>query len=96
MQRLFMLSRAGQCGLDTAKAGLPEVVVVATMDRPYGYEHMDLSESTMYSATTLNLHGLPYDFASLQSLVPPSRCPICNAVLTDPMQTEPLHMRLFT
>ncbi len=65
MRRALMLSRAGQCGLDTAKAGLPEVMAVATMDRPSGYEHMDLSESTLYLVATLNLHGLPYDFASL-------------------------------
>jgi hypothetical protein len=75
MQRALMLSMVGQCGLDTAKAGLPEVVAVATKDRASGYEHMDLGESTLYSASTLNLHGLPYDFASLQSLVPPSCCP---------------------
>ena len=56
MQRALMLSRAKQCGLDTAKAGLPEVVVVATTNRPSGYEDMYLSESTMYSASTLNLH----------------------------------------
>jgi len=96
MQRALMLSRAGQCGLNTAKAGLPEVVDVANMDRTSGYEHMDLNESTLYSASTLNLYGLPYDFASLQSLVPPSRCLICYAVLTGSMQPEPLHMRLFT
>jgi hypothetical protein len=42
MQRALMLSRAGQCGLDTAKGGLPEVVAVATTDRLSGYEHMDL------------------------------------------------------
>jgi hypothetical protein len=65
MQRALMLSRAGQCGLDTAKAFLPDVIDVATMDRPTGYEHLDLCESTLYSASTLNLHGLPYDFASL-------------------------------
>ena len=71
MHRSLMLSRARQCGLDTAKVGLPEVVAVATMDRSSGYEHMDLNESTLYSAASLNLHGLPYDFASLQTLDPP-------------------------
>ena len=96
MQRALMLSKAGQCGLDSAKAGLPEVVAVATTDCPSGYEHMDLSESALYSTATPNLHGLPYDFASLQSLVPPFCCPICNAASTDPLQPEPLHMRLFT
>ncbi len=70
-----MLSRARQCGLDTAKNGLPEVVAVATMDRPFGYEHIDLSESTLYLAFTLNLHGLPYDFAPLLSLIPPFLLP---------------------
>ncbi len=80
-----MLSKVGQCGLDTAKADLHEVMAVATMDSPFGYEHMDLGESTLYSASTVNLHGLPYGFASLQSLVPPSCCPTCNAVLTDPL-----------
>ena len=96
MQRALMMSKVGHCGLDTAKADLPEVVAVAPMGRPSGYEHMDLSESIMYSASTLNLHGLSYDFAFLQSLVPPSCCPICDALLTNPMEPEPLHMRQFT
>ena len=96
MQRALMLSMAEKCGLDTTKVSLPEVVAVATMDRPSGYEHMDLNEFTLYSAAILNLYGLPNDFASLQSLVLPSCCPICNAVLTDPSQPELLHMRLFT
>ena len=55
MQRALILSRTGgQCGFDTAKSGLQEVVAVATMDRPSSYEHMDLSESTLYSAAALS------------------------------------------
>jgi hypothetical protein len=65
MQRALMMSMAGQCGLDTAKASFPEVATVATMDRLSGYDHMDLIESPNKLAATLNLHGLPYDFASL-------------------------------
>ena len=59
MQRALMLSRAGQCGIDTTKAGLPEVHDVATMDKHVNYEHADLSESSLYNASILNLHGLP-------------------------------------
>ena len=65
IQRALMLSRAGQCGLDTTKVGLQEVQGVATMDRPANYEHVDLREAFLYNAATLNLHGLPYDYASL-------------------------------
>jgi hypothetical protein len=68
-----MLSPAGQCGIDTSTVGLLEVAAVATMNRPPGYEHLDLSESSLYSASTLNLFGLPYDFASLRSIDPPPR-----------------------
>ena len=48
MQRALMMSKVGQCGLDTAKAGLPEVVAVATMHRPSGYAYLDLIEWTVY------------------------------------------------
>jgi len=64
------------CGMDTAKASLAEVEAVATMDRPEKYAHMDISESTFYSASTLHLHGLPYDYASLQLVDPPDTCPV--------------------
>ncbi len=64
MQRALMLSRDMQCGLDTTKAGLPDFQAVATMDRPANYEHTDLCESSLYNASTLNLHGLPYDYSS--------------------------------
>ena len=58
-QRALMLSRSGQCGLDTAKAFLAEVEAVTTMDRSEKYaHHMDISDSTLYSASTLHLHGL--------------------------------------
>jgi hypothetical protein len=60
-QRALMLSRSRQCYLDTARASLAEVEAVATMDRPEKYAHLDISESIMYSASTLHLHGLPYD-----------------------------------
>jgi len=80
-----MLSQAEQCGLDTAKVGLQEVQAVATMDRPANYEHVDLGEASLYNAATLNLPGLPYDYASLRSYDPPLRCPTCNAALTDPL-----------
>jgi hypothetical protein len=41
MQRALMLCRAGQCVMDTAKVSTSEVEVVATMDRPPGYEHLE-------------------------------------------------------
>ena len=55
-----------------------------------------MCESTLYSAATLNLHGLPYDFGSLQPLDPPFCCPTCNAAMTDPLHPKPLHTRQFT
>jgi hypothetical protein len=58
-QRALMLSRSRQLGLDTAKASLAEVEAVAKMDRPKKYTHLDITESTLYSASTLHLHGLP-------------------------------------
>jgi hypothetical protein len=96
VQRAVMLSRAGQCGLDKAKVGLNEVQAVATTDRCANYEHVDLGEASLYNAATLNLHGLPYDYASLQSCDPPLRCPTCNVALTSPLQQEPMHVRMFT
>jgi hypothetical protein len=68
MQRARMLSRAGQCGIDTASVDLSEVKAVATMDSPPSYDHLDLNESSLYSSSTFNLFGLPYDYASLQYL----------------------------
>jgi len=95
-QRALMLSRSGQCGLVTAKASLPEIQTVAKMDRPERYAHMDLSESTMYAAKTLHLHGLPFDYDALRDVVPPDMCPICSTALTDPLRPVPLHERLFS
>ena len=96
IQRALMLSRAGQRGMDTAKVGLNEVQAVATMDNPVNYEHVDLGEAFLYNAATLNLHGLPYDYASLQSCDPLLRCSTCNAALTVPLRQEPMHARMFT
>ncbi len=62
-----MLSRAGQCGLDTAKVGTFEVEAAATMDRPPGYEHRDMCEGELYNASSLNLHGILYDYASFNT-----------------------------
>ena len=91
----MMLSRAGQCGIDTAKKDASDVIDIATMDRPDRYSHMDLSESTLYSASVLNLQGLPHGFAALQSMVPSFSCPTCNVMLVDPLHPEPLHKQLF-
>ncbi len=41
------------------------------MDRPTHYEYVDLSEAFLYNKLTLNLHGLPYDHASLWTSNPP-------------------------
>jgi hypothetical protein len=62
IQRALMLSRAEQFNIDTAKTSITDVVDVGTMDRLYGCSYMDLSESPLYSASVLNLHGLPHDF----------------------------------
>ena len=66
------------------------------MDRPERYSHLDLSESTLYSTSTLLLHGLPFDYGALRSVVPPYMCPICNTALTYPLRVDPLHERLFS
>ncbi len=95
-QKALMLSRSGQCGLDTAKAALPEIKAMATMDRPEKFTHLDLSEALLYSASTLHLHGLPFDYDALRLVVPPDICPICNTALTDPLRPVPLHDRLFS
>ena len=97
MQRALMLSRAGQCGIDTARTFDSDVEAVASMDRPANYSHMDLGESIMYFAATLQLHGLPYDYDSILCLIgPPTYCPVCNAALCDPLQLDPMHTRFFT
>ena len=51
-QRAMMLSRSGQCGMDTAKASLAKVEALAKMDRQEKYAHLDIGESTLYSAST--------------------------------------------
>jgi hypothetical protein len=91
-----MLSRSSQCGLDTAKASLPEIKAVATMVRPEKFNHLDPSEALLYSASTLHLHGLPFDYDVLRSVVPPDMCPICSTSLTDPLRPITLHDRLFS
>jgi hypothetical protein len=95
MQRALKLSRAGQCGLDTTKANTSEVPAVAMMDRPANYEHMDLCKGTLYNASTLNLQGLPYDYASFLPEDLPTCCPTCSAALMDPPRPELLHLRMF-
>ncbi len=94
MQRALILSRSGQCGRDTAKTRLPDVQAVDSMDRPVNYEHADLSESSLYSAFTLNLHGLPYEYSSFQSSDLPTSCPSCNAALTNPLEPDSHHVRM--
>jgi len=97
MQWALMLSRVGQCGQDTARASQSEVENVAMMDRPQSMAHMDLSESILYSASTLHLHGLPFKYASFESLDLLATCPaVCKATLLDLLCPEPLHKRLFT
>jgi len=66
------------------------------MDRPANYSHIDLGESIMYYAATLQPHGLPYDDDSSASLDPPTVCPVCNAALCDPLQPNPPHTPVFT
>jgi hypothetical protein len=83
MQRALMLSRAGQCGIETARTTNNDVEAVAYMDRPANYSHLDLGESILYSAATLQRHGLLYDYDSSASLDPPTICPVCNATLCD-------------
>jgi hypothetical protein len=95
-QRALMLSRSGQCGVDTSKAALPVIQAVATMDRPEIYSHLDISDSILYSASTLHLQGLPFDYDALKSVRPPDECPTCSAPLTDPARMIPLHERLFS
>jgi hypothetical protein len=82
IQRSLMLSRAGQCGITTTKATLAEVHVVATMDKPEKFSHIDLSESLLYSASTLHLYGLFFDYDALRSVKPPDACPACSIALT--------------
>jgi len=97
IQRALMLSRAGKCGIDTAKTTSIDVEAVASIDRPASCSKMDLGESIMYSAATLQRrHGLPYDYESSASLDPPTICPVGNAALCDPLHPEPLHTRFCT
>ncbi len=72
VQRALMLSRSRLCGVETAKTNLAVVQDVATMDRPSNYEHLDLIETTLYTASRLNLPGMPYDFDALRVDDPPS------------------------
>ena len=97
MQRALMLSRAGQCGIETAKTTNHYVEAVAYMDRPANYSHMDLGESIMDStAPTLQLHGLPYDYESSASLESQTVCPVYNVALCNPLHPRALHTRVFT
>ena len=69
---------------------------MATIDRLANYENLDLSEDTLYTASTLSLLGLPFDFASLRYINPLTRCPTCYVALMDPLLSEPLHKRLLS
>jgi len=69
--KTLMLSRAGQCGIETAKTSLAEVHAVATMDRPQKYAHLGISEATLSCASTLHLHGLSFDYDALRDVDPP-------------------------
>ena len=73
-----------------------EVQAVATMVRPASYEHVDLNEASLYNASTLNLHGLPYDHASFRTSSLPLCFRTCNAALTGPLHPDPLRTRMFT
>jgi hypothetical protein len=97
IQRALMLSRFGQCGIDTTKTYLAEVQADVAMERPEKYSHLDISEATGYSASTLLLHSLPYDYDALRrSTMPPKACPSCNTELINPMRHESLLKRLFS
>ena len=96
IQRALMISRSGHYGIDTTKATLAEVHAFATMDRPEKYAHIDLSESTLYSASTLHLHRLPFDYDALRSVKLLDASLVCNFALTNPLRQEPLHMRIFS
>ena len=76
MQRALMIS-----GLDTANSITSEVEVVATMDRPPNYEHLDLCEGPLYNASSLNLHGLPYDYASFHTEDLPAYCLLSHCAI---------------
>jgi hypothetical protein len=96
MQRTLMLSKDGQCELNTSRASQPEVEDVAMADRPESMTHLDMSESILYSVSTLHLHGHPVDYATFESLDPFAACPVCIVALSDPLCPEPLQKRLFT
>jgi hypothetical protein len=91
-----MLSSARQCELDIARASQPEGEAVAMMDRPESMTHLDLSESILYSTSTLHLHGLPFDYVAFESLDPHATCSVCRVSLSNSLCSEPLHKRLFT
>ena len=95
-QLAFMLSGAGQCGIETAKTSLAEVHAVATMDRPQKYDLLDINEATLYCASTLHLHGLPFDYDAIRAVDPPDACLVCNTALADPLRPDPLHVRMFS
>ncbi len=96
MHRALMLSRAGQCGLEIVKTANCDVNAVASVDRPAEYSQLDLGESIMHFAATLQLHELPYDYASSISMDPPTIYPVCKIALCDTLHPEPLHTRVFT
>ena len=73
-----------------------KVHAVATMDRPEKYAHLDLSKFTLYSASTLHLHELPFDYYALRFVKPADACLVCSTALTDPLKPDPLHKRLFS
>ena len=82
--------------MDTPRASQPEVKVVAMMDRQESMRHFDLSESILYSGSTLHLHGMSFDYASFECMEPIAACPNCRGALSDPLCHDPLHKRIFT
>jgi hypothetical protein len=96
MHRALTMSRWGKCGSDTALTSRSEVEAMAMMDRQDSMAHLDLSESAMYTASTLHLHWMLFDYASFESMDPSNTCPLCKAAFSDPLCPEPLNKHLFT
>jgi hypothetical protein len=62
---------------------------VASVDRPSNYDHLDLSEATLYTALTLNLHGTPYDLMHSGSSILHRVVPFAMRLCRIPIRMKP-------
>ncbi len=83
VRHTLLRTNEGQCGRGTAHCSLKTVRSVATMEIHDALAHEESSDASLFCAATLHRHGLPYDYAKLDTHALSKPCACCNAPLWD-------------